>query len=247
MKQAGSIDRFSVGFLLGAVAVVAAADACDSWVAKKFRKGVANIGNAPTIRGDCDPRSKNMMRNAIEKGWWPADKGESFDFALADADPQTQLAANLIRGKQVASVLDERHGRIDVEWMFRISRDHPEEAFLDGPFFKAAIPDFLTVCMHDSPANFTWGITAATNVFVLPGKDAEIVPVAYYSANVPCCSVFSAAKGGRGHASPSHRETSQECSRRIATPDSGADPEDSHRSWATRFPEGASCADSAAL
>lgn len=160
------------------------------WAARKVRKGVANIGNYLSIRGDWDLCSRNMVRNAVEKGWWPADKTEAFDFALAYSDPQTQLAPNLIRGKRVASLLGERQGRIDVDWMFRISRDHLEGTFLDGPTFNAAIPDFLTVCMHDSPAKFTWGITAATNVFVLPAKGADIVPVAYYAANVPCCSVF---------------------------------------------------------
>jgi len=160
------------------------------WAAKQIKKGVANISNYLTIRGDWDLCSDNMVQNAIDKGWWPADKREEFDFALAYSDPETQLAPNLIRGKRVAQLIKEKEGDIDVEWMFRISRDHLEGTFLEGPYFNAAIPDFLTICMHHSPANFTWGITASTNVFVLPDEDADIVPVAYYAADVPCCSVF---------------------------------------------------------
>lgn len=31
----------------------------------------------------------------------------------------------------------------------RILRDHYEGTFLGGPYFNAALPDFLTLCMHD--------------------------------------------------------------------------------------------------
>jgi len=160
------------------------------WAAKRVKKGVANISNYLTIRGDWDLCSEKMVQNALEKGWWPAERIAEFDFALAYSDPETQLAPNLIRGKRVAQLIKEKEGDIDAAWMFRISRDHLEGTFLEGPYFNAAIPDFLTVCMHHSPANFTWGITASTNVFVLPDKGADIVPVAYYAADVPCCSVF---------------------------------------------------------
>ena len=160
------------------------------WIARKITTGVANISNYLTIRTRWDLCSKNLVKNAVDKGWWPADKIDSFDFAKAYTDFKSTLAENLIRGKRVKALLEQKKGAIDVPWMFRISRDHYEDTFLEGPYFNAAIPDFLTVCMHHSPADFTWGITAATNVFILPGEEANTIPVAYWAANVPCCSCF---------------------------------------------------------
>lgn len=160
------------------------------WVAKRVKKGVANISNYLSIRSDWDLASKDVVANAVRKGWWTAEKVDQFDFAQAYNDFETPLASNLIRGKRVNQLLQERSGEIDREWMFRISRDHLEGTFLADPMFTAAVPDFLTVCMHHSPANFTWGITAATNLFVLPGKNADTIPVTYWAANVPCCSCY---------------------------------------------------------
>ena len=160
------------------------------WVAKRVIKGVANIGNYPSIRTEWDLRSKNLIKNAVDKGWWPADKVDEFDFAIAYNDFEGPLAPNIIRGKRVKALLKQKEGDIDIKWMFQISRDHLEGTFLEGPYFNAAIPDFLTVCMHHSPAGFTWGITSGTNVFVLPGKNANTVPVTYWAADVPCVAVF---------------------------------------------------------
>ena len=57
--------------------------------------------------------------------------------------------------------------------MKRIARDHYEDTFLRGPYFDAADPDCLTVCMHNSPADFTWGNTASSCVAVLPAQGVE--------------------------------------------------------------------------
>jgi len=160
------------------------------WVAKRVLKGVANISNYPRTRTEWDLCSKDLIKNAVDKGWWPEDKIDEFDFALAYNDFESPLSPNLIRGKRVKDLLKQKKGEIDILYMFKISRDHLEGTFLEGPYFNAAIPDFLTVCMHHSPAGFTWGITSGTNIFVLPGKDTDSVPVTYWAPSVPCCSCF---------------------------------------------------------
>ena len=160
------------------------------WAARRVTKGVANIGNFMTIRREWDLCSENMIQTAVDKGWWPADKVDEFDFALAYHDFETPLAPGIVRGKRVKALLEERQGRIDVPWGFRICRDHFEGTFLDRPYYNAAIPDVLTICMHHSPADFTWGITSGTNIFVLPSRESKVVPVTYWAANVPCCSCF---------------------------------------------------------
>jgi secernin len=67
----------------------------------------------------------------------------------------------------------------------RIARDHYEGTFLQGPYFDAADPDFLTLCMHVSPADFTWGNTASSCVAVLSKSRAEL-PVFWWTPGPPC-------------------------------------------------------------
>jgi secernin len=69
--------------------------------------------------------------------------------------------------------------------MMRIARDHFEDTFLQGPYFDAADPDFLSLCMHVSPADFTWGNTASSCVAVLPGSDEEL-PIFWWTPGPPC-------------------------------------------------------------
>jgi secernin len=68
-------------------------------------------------------------------------------------------------------------------------RDHYEDTFLAGPYFTAGLPDLLTLCMHDSPAGFTWGNTAGSAVFRLPAEPARL-PHLWWAAGTPCTSVY---------------------------------------------------------
>ena len=90
-----------------------------------------------------------------------------------------------IRAKRSQHLLAEKAGQITPEWMMRIARDHYEGTFLQGPYFDAADPDFLTLCMHVSPADFTWGNTASSCVAVLPKSHAEL-PVFWWTPGPPC-------------------------------------------------------------
>jgi secernin len=65
--------------------------------------------------------------------------------------------------------------------------DHYEDTFLAGPLFNLARPDFLTLCMHDHPAGFTWGNTAASMVAVLPEAGE---PFMWWAATTPCASIY---------------------------------------------------------
>ena len=69
-----------------------------------------------------------------------------------------------------------------------VLRDHYEGTFLEGPYFNAARPDFLTLCMHAHPSGFTWGNTASSAVFVLPSDDRP--PYLWWAAATPCTSVY---------------------------------------------------------
>ena len=69
--------------------------------------------------------------------------------------------------------------------MQRIARDHYQDTFLYGPYFDAANPDFLTLCMHVSPADFTWGNKASSCIAVLPATPEEL-PVFWWTPGPPC-------------------------------------------------------------
>jgi len=71
----------------------------------------------------------------------------------------------------------------------RILRDHYEDTFLEGPYFSAALPDFLTLCMHSHPAGFTWGNTASSSVSVLP-EAGEGLPHMWWTALTPCTGLY---------------------------------------------------------
>jgi|GEM_PF-6674020 secernin len=69
--------------------------------------------------------------------------------------------------------------------MKRIARDHYEDTFLQGPYFDAADPDFHSLCMHSSAADFTWGNTASACVAVLPNSPQEL-PIFWWTRGPPC-------------------------------------------------------------
>jgi secernin len=71
----------------------------------------------------------------------------------------------------------------------RIARDHYEGTFLEGPYFDAADPDFLSLCMHVSPAGFTWGNTASSGVASLPATPEDL-PVFWWTPGPPCVGCY---------------------------------------------------------
>lgn len=161
------------------------------WVARRITQGTYSISNEPTITTHWDESSKDLTEYAVEQGWWPASRRDSFSFALAyGAHEQYSRQVSHIRLMRSRQLLEERRGQVDVPWLVRILRDHFEDTFLNGPMFSPDNPDFLTLCMHASPAGFTWGNTASSAVVVLPGLSEQ--PAIFWASMVtPCTSVFN--------------------------------------------------------
>jgi secernin len=162
------------------------------WAAQRFTQGATSISNQPSIRERWDRGSDDLEEYAVEMGWWPAECAEPFDFARAYIDDRRPRHLSQIRAMRTRQLLAESDGQVTTGWMKRIARDHYEESFLGGPYFDAADPDFLTICMHNSPANFTWGNTASSCVAVLPcstntanGLEDEL-PVFWWTPGPPC-------------------------------------------------------------
>ena len=149
------------------------------WVARRVEEPTWSISNQATIRTEWDRASGDLTDHAIESGWWPAGDAHRLDFAEAYTDPQVPLQVSHIRLQRSRQLLRDAVGRggADVAAAMAVLRDHYEGTFLEGPYFNAARPDFLTLCMHAHPSGFTWGNTASSAVFVLPSDGAPTVPV----------------------------------------------------------------------
>jgi secernin len=109
----------------------------------------------------------------------------SFDFARAYIDDHVPRQVSQLRAMRSRQLLAEQAGQITPQWMKRIARDHYEDTFLQGPYFDAADPDFHSLCMHASSANFTWGNTASSCVALLPRSPNE-VPIFWWTPGPPC-------------------------------------------------------------
>ncbi|WP_416838506.1 C69 family dipeptidase [Haloferax sp. DFSO52] len=161
-----------------------------SWTATRVNSGTASISNELTIREQWDRDSGEIRASAVEAGWWPGGR-EPFDFAEAYTDHETPLQVSHIRYQRSQQLLARyaESGTFDDTDMRRILRDHYEGTFLDGPKFNAALPDFLTICMHDSPAEFTWGDTVSSAVFELPADDDGFTTM-WWTPGPPCIGAY---------------------------------------------------------
>jgi secernin len=167
------------------------------WVAARVREPTWAISNQATIRTEWDRGSDDIERHATDSGWWSAQQGGRFDFAAAYTDPEVPLQVSHIRLQRSRQLLREAAPHADVGSAAGVLRDHYEGTFLEGPYFNAARPDFLTLCMHSHPSGFTWGNTASSAIFVLPADERP--PHLWWAAATPCTSVyvpvFVAARG----------------------------------------------------
>lgn len=168
------------------------------WAARRLKQGFASISNELSIRTEWVMGSPDLEAYARRKGWWPERSPLPFDFAQAYIDEYTARQVSHLRVMRSRQLLSERSGQITPQWMMRIARDHYEDTFLQGPYFDAANPDFLSLCMHVSPADFTWGNTASSCVADLP-KEANGLPVFWWTPGPPCngCYVPFFAHGSR--------------------------------------------------
>jgi secernin len=155
------------------------------WAARRVTAGGAAISNQLSIRTAWDAGSSDIVDYALRKQWWPAETPRPFDIAHAYIDETVPRQLSHIRAMRSQQLLAERSGTITPQWMMRIARDHYEDTFLHGPYFDAADPDFLSLCMHVSPAGFTWGNSVSSCVAILPQASDE-PPVFWWTPGPPC-------------------------------------------------------------
>jgi secernin len=154
------------------------------WVARRLTQGSTSISNQVSTRAAWDAQSAGLVGHAEQNAWWPASPA-AFDVARAYVDERVPRQISHIRQQRSRQLLAQASGQITPQWMMRIARDHYEDTFLAGPAFDAADPDFLSLCMHVSPADFTWGNTASSCVAVL-AHDPQVAPVFWWTPGPPC-------------------------------------------------------------
>jgi len=161
------------------------------WVAERITEGVRSISNELSIRDQWTKGSADIRDFARDRGWWHPDNGQ-FDFALAYSDHEHYpRQVSHIRRMRTEHLLDHYRGGIDVPTMMAMLRDHYEGSFLEGPQFHPFLPDFLTICMHESPAGFTWGNTATSMVVEIDPAD-PVAPPCWVCYLPPCTGVYMA-------------------------------------------------------
>jgi len=171
------------------------------WVAQRVVAGVRSISNELSIRDRWDLMGGDPPAWARERNWWHPGGGP-FDFALACADHERYARqVSHIRRMRSTALLEEGRGEITVAGVMSILRDHFEGTFLDGPQFHPFLPDFHTLCMHDSPAGFTWGNTATSFVVEMRPDDPE-PPTVWVCYGPPCAGVYFPVRLGSGIPEP---------------------------------------------
>jgi secernin len=158
------------------------------WAARQVIEPSWSLSNEPTIRNDWDECADDLRRHADANGWTVG--SDKVDFAATFLDPKVPLQVSHIRLQRSRQLLDDTlkaEGRVGFDDARRVLSDHYEDTFLAGPLFNPARPDFLTLCMHEHPAEFTWGNTAASMVAVLPKNGT---PFLWWAAATPCTSVY---------------------------------------------------------
>jgi secernin len=161
------------------------------WVAERITEGVRSISNELSIRDQWTKGSADIHDFALKRGWWSPDAGP-FDFALAYSDHEHYARqVSHIRRMRSRQLLHYYREAIDVPIMMRMLRDHYEDTFLQGPQFHPFLPDFHTICMHESPAGFTWGNTATSFIVEINREDPRTSPcwVCYLP---PCTGIYMA-------------------------------------------------------
>ena len=160
------------------------------WITRKITSGIYSLSNEPTIRTSWIKASTDLESHARRFGWLK--DAEEFDFALAYGDHEHySRQVSHLRCCRTKQLLEHHQGKIDEPKMMTILRDHYENTFLHGPQFSAYLPDFQTICMHDSPAGFTWGNTATSFIVELPRHYSQ-APIIWLGYQPPCTSTYLA-------------------------------------------------------
>lgn len=151
------------------------------WAARRCRETDA-ISNQLTIGTDWDRRSESLVRNAVRAGLPTTDP---FDFSGTYRDVENiPRALSEGRLRRSRAQLAEAVGRIDVESIREVLRDHHGAGRRFEPTDDPDAESFYTICMHQGLSR-----TTASLIAELPPEPGPC-PLVWASYGRPCCSFF---------------------------------------------------------
>jgi dipeptidase len=151
------------------------------WVARQVT--LESHSNHLSIGDDWDIACRTLEDFARASGWW--NRRDRIDVARAYRNPHVPGRISEGRLRRARELLMRRSGRVDVDGMCAILRDHLE----GGPVRQGGTtPDdepYYTLCMHSEPI----GTTTASLVASLAPADDRPWPV-WISFGTPCTGIF---------------------------------------------------------
>jgi dipeptidase len=152
------------------------------WALRAVRE-VAHITNHLSIGADWDRLEGAASSFAGARGWWPAD-GSRLDFARAYRDAETMpVHVSEGRARRANELLRGSQGRITLEILKAILRDHYERGPVYGGPSDPGEAEYFSLCMH---AGSLMATTASMVVALVPDER----PVAWVALGAPCASVY---------------------------------------------------------
>lgn len=151
------------------------------WAAKKIDDWAA-ISNCYSIGTDFDRCSSQLEAYARERRWLrPSDL---LDFAKAYTLPALRQSQSTPRWRRLRKLIGESNKPMNISSVKSILRDHFEGEIIE-PRWGGSYGGFVSICMHA----MTWD-GSQTAASLLSSWDDLLGPVSWYSASIPCCSVF---------------------------------------------------------
>jgi secernin len=139
------------------------------WIAKRVGEGTTSISNTLSLTTTWDRASAGLARYAVDRGWWPQEKIDAFDFTQAYHEVGPEQTARRQRALQRANcsarLLRERQGRITKRWMMNIARDRSSTPSID------------------------LDQTASSCVAILPNQP-DLLPVFWWCPSTPSSSCY---------------------------------------------------------
>lgn len=179
----GKEHRYHNSFLIADETEAWILDTCRRrWVARKV-KDVAGISNCYSTEEEWDEESGDIKEHAYEKGWISRDV--PFNFAKAYSAMTAKHRAAHPRFARLNQLLEREKGRITLETMRRIQRDHFEGEII-APRWNPTDGLQVAICMHAMNESMS-KTAAASQVELTRGKE----PVWWHAFSTPCTSIFA--------------------------------------------------------
>lgn len=179
----GMEHRYNNSFLIADADEAWVLDTCGRrWVARKV-KDVAGISNCYSTEEYWDEDSGDIKEYAYDNGWISRDI--PFNFAKAYSAMTLKHRAAHPRYMRLNNLLRESKGKITLETMRRIQRDHFEGELI-APRWSPADGLHVSICMH-AMLDTASKTAAASHVEIT--KDRQ--PIWWNAFAVPCMSIFA--------------------------------------------------------